>query len=48
MNNQTWLVDYPPVILCTKKLKLMTIAGVMVTGLWKGKLGEFYSAWAPA
>ncbi len=29
------------------KMQLLTIGNIAVHGTWKGKLGEFYKAWAP-
>lgn len=29
------------------KMLLLTIGGVLVTGVWRGDLGENYLAWAP-
>jgi hypothetical protein len=29
------------------KVSLLTIGGVQVVGIWEGKPGEFYLAWAP-
>lgn len=29
------------------KMLLRTLGGVAVIGVWRGHLGEFYSAWCP-
>ena len=46
-DSKVWSVSYPPMSLSCKTIQLLTIGNVIIKGRWSGKLGEFYSAWAP-
>ena len=41
-----WCYTKPPYTPDTK-LQLLTIGGMCVTGNWRGRVGEYFLAWAP-
>ena len=41
---QFWHFGPPPT---GKKLQLLTIGGVCVYGIFVGRMGQYYTAWAP-
>lgn len=44
MMNQQWHFSTPP---AGRELQLLTICGICVLGNWCGKVGQYFTAWAP-
>lgn len=42
--NQQWHFSTPP---AGHELQLLTICGICVIGNWCGKVGQYFTAWAP-
>jgi hypothetical protein len=41
-----WNFTHPPENLRTRRLQLLTIAGISIKGVWCGQLGQHYIAWS--
>ena len=44
LQKQEWHFSTPP---AGRPLQLLTIAGICVVGNWCGKVGQYFTAWAP-
>lgn len=42
-----WIPQLPPHDVINSEVQLLTIAGIAVKGVWSGRLGEHFTAWAP-
>lgn len=42
-----WTFEKPDLTMLYSKMQLLTIGGVCVHGVWSGKVGQYYVAWAP-
>ena len=42
-----WTFTKPDSSIASSKMQLLTIGGVCVHGVWLGRVGQYYVAWAP-